>query len=93
MIKYIAELGINPYYIISMITNSIRHFSFITSALANGRDESSTSFFSWHHMVYRYIVSCECAGRIWVLAGFITAAQSIMSEFGFWLGTGKALWG
>ena len=38
--RYVAELGINPYYIISIITNSFRHFSFITSALANGRDET-----------------------------------------------------
>ena len=36
------------------------------------------------------IPSCGCTGRIWVLAGFIAAAQSACQdcEFEFWLGTG-----
>ena len=37
------------------------------------------TFFSWHHMDY---LSCGCAGRVWVLAGFIAAAQPTMSAFG-----------
>ena len=42
------------------------------------------------YMSHGLIPSCECTGRIWVLAGFIAAAQSACEdcEFEFWLGTG-----
>ena len=87
-------LGGVPFHILSTVIPEI-----IACPWRRGRLALATHGISYACIVFLLashgIVTCVCAGRIWVLLASLPRPNPLCqhSEFGFWLGTGKALWG